>query len=161
MVFRRSQAGWLYNKPMVLKKMSQVPLTTYQAGLLQSRAFRKLSVFLNNALKEHHLTMTEWAFLGLVSDHKKVRMQSMAAFLDVEPPFATKLSRSLENKGLIIRKTDTHDSRVRWITLTPAGVKLVKLVEATLRRQLRDYLKPISLRELIVYVHVLAKISNL
>lgn len=146
---------------MVLKKMSQLPLTTYQAGLLQSRAFRKLSVFLNNALKEYNLTLTEWAFIGLVCDHKQVRMQSMAAFLDVEPPFATKLSRSLEEKALITRKVDEHDSRVRWITLTPAGTKIVKQVESGLRRQMRDYLKPISIRELIIYLHVLAKISNL
>lgn len=146
---------------MALKKVSNLPLTTYQAGLLQSRAYRKLSVFLTDALKEYNLSMPEWAFLGLVFDHKKIRMRVLAALLDVEPPFATKLSRSLEAKKLITRRSDEHDNRVRWIALTPEGTKLVKRVEGNLRREMRSYLKTVSIRELVIYLHVLAKISSL
>lgn len=140
---------------------SNLKITSYQAGDLQTRANRKLTTFLTSRLVARDLSLPEWTFLGILCDNGSIRMQQLAALSDVEPPFATRHINSLEKKGYITRIKDNTDSRARLIILTSSGRECVQKQENKLQKELRQYLTAIPAEELDIYVEVLEKISKL
>ena len=86
---------------MTRHKSKSKAVPTYRAGLLQARAYRKLTVFLSAKLKEWDVSLPEWALLGLLYEANGMRLQEVADMLDVEPPFATRLASTLQKKVML------------------------------------------------------------
>lgn len=146
---------------MESKEYSPLQLTTFEAGLLQARAYRKLNSFLSDALSEYELSLPKWAFLGLVCENEAIRLRTLAGLLEVEPPFATRLARELTAAGLIELTQDPKDGRAKQVRVTSAGQERAARVEKALRANLQQYLKGIRLADLATYVKVLRHLSEL
>lgn len=140
-------------------RLRKIPATTYQAGILQSKAYRALGVFMNNALAKHKLTMSQWAALGILHDEHECRPSEIAIILAIKPPVATRLLNALVGKGLATRSPHADDNRGAVMQITLQGSDLVTHVERELRIEMRKFLSDISNTELIRYITVLSKIA--
>ncbi len=138
-------------------------LTTYQAGVLQSRAYRELKITMKNILSPHGLTMMQWAVLGYVANSGRngERVSSLAKELGSTQAFITNTINSLEEKGYVGRRGDKVDSRAKVVHLKPGKQRLVNRIElevrAAMRRELYNRLTPDELR---TYVLVLKKLAG-
>lgn len=144
-----------------MKNLSEI--TTYQASVYQSRAYRNLKRQKDRILKAHGLSMMQWALLGLIYDSgvNGTRITDLAAELDSTQAFTTITVSSLEAKGFVKRKASGSDNRVRDVIVNPNRVALVKKIEADVRDVLRKELYgKVSRQELEVYMNVLIKFSK-
>lgn len=141
-------------------RLRKIPVTTYRAGILQSRAYRALGVFMNKALAKYELSMSQWAALGILYDENECRPFEIAKTLAIKPPVATRLLNSLVDKGLATRSPHADDNRGAVIQITLQGSDLVTLVEQELRSEMRKFLSDISNTELIRYIHTLSKLAT-
>lgn len=137
-------------------------LPTYKSGLLQVKAYRILQLRVTNTLAKFGLSTNEWAILGYLSENKDgKRLSEFASLLQVEAPFITALSETLEKKKLVVRHPHPQDKRAKLLFLTTAGRSLVPQVESSIREKLSNLLQGVSAEELRSYQKVLeAIISN-
>jgi len=135
--------------------------TTYQAALIFSRANRKLNDFLSTQLAQFEISVPEWGYLGVLHDTQAVKVQTAAALLGVEPPFATRLGNRLVDKGLVSFSLDPTDGRVRLISITNKGDALITSVESTLRPDMKVYLESINQTNMETFLSVMAQLSEL
>lgn len=136
---------------------------TYRAGLIQSRAYRKLKNFMQESLSAYDLSMMEWAIIGFIYDAgpKGIRTSVLAENFDVEPSFMTNTINSLENRALVKRVTDLKDQRAKKVILPKTTQNLVKKIEAQLRARMKKWMGPVSKPKLAAYLSVLEQISEL
>lgn len=138
---------------------TDLSLSTYTAGLLQSQAYRALKQFLGSKLAAHDLTMPEWGLLGILHDHPKLRLSALSDLLHVEASLTTTLVKALTAKGWVATEADPSDSRAKLVKLTSKGRATVEEVEGSLRSDMKNYLSDVSSAELVVYVSVLSKLA--
>lgn len=74
--------------------------------------------------------------LLLASPAQQYHLQDLANALAIEAPSATRKTQELEKAGYLERATDTHDRRAVSFSLTPAGARLGKKVQAAQRQYL-------------------------
>lgn len=138
-------------------------ISTYQAGVIQSQAHRKLKKEVTNFLKPHGLTMMEWFALGLIKDSspKGLSLTKLSALLQTTLPYTTNLINGLTYKGYITRNSDKTDSRAKTLLMVPTFLESFNSIENDLRKQMRlliyDQITP---AELNTYIKVLYKIAN-
>lgn len=133
--------------------------TTYRIGLLQAKAYRILKAHTAEALKHFKISTIEWAFLGLLHDHKDgMRAQEAAEELGVEAPFVSALLRKLEKKKLLSTHPSPDDSRAKIVHLTREGRSFVDGTEKHLRGKMRPLVQGAAITDLLAYLTVLETI---
>lgn len=138
-------------------------ITTYQAAVQQSRAFRELKTLKDKVLKPHDLTGSQWSVLGFVYDAGKngIRITALADHLDTTQAFITNTINTLVSKGYVERKADKTDNRARCVVLKPRFVAMVEQIEQDVRAALRrEIYNKVTPEELKIYVNVLAKFAD-
>lgn len=138
-------------------------ISTYQAGVVQSQAHRKLKKAVASFLLPHGLTMMEWFALGLIKDagESGLSTTALAAALQTTLPYTTNLINHLVNKGFVLRQTHSKDSRSKILRIDPEVIKMCEAIEIDLRENLRKLIYAnISPEELQIYVKVLYKIAQ-
>lgn len=136
-------------------------LKTYRVGLLQAKAYRSLKNRTAVALKPYGLGTVDWAFLGVLNDAiKPIRFAEMAGLLDVDAPFITELIGKLIKKDLIEFERDAKDKRIKLLRLSNKGKKMVPEIESVMRSKSKEWLKGLSVNEVLTYISVLKKISE-
>lgn len=138
-------------------------IATYQAGVIQSQAHRKLKKEVTEFLKPHRLSMMEWFALGLIKDRLStgMRMTELASELQTTLPYTTNLVNGLMYKNYVTRNLDNSDSRAKILKLAPGVDKKCDAIEADLRKKMRDLIYAnISPKDLNIYVKVLYQIAN-
>jgi DNA-binding MarR family transcriptional regulator len=138
---------------------NHLSISTYQTGLLQSKAHRALSTFMTESLNQSDISLPQWAVLGVLFDDDNSRPYKIANMLGVRPPVATSVINELENKKLVVRKPHATDNRATVISLTRKGKALVGKVETRLRKELHGFLDDVTPPELVVYMRVMAKLA--
>lgn len=143
-----------------MKRDNYLHLPTYEAGLIQSQAFRAMSNFMSSYLEKYDLSLPEWKLLGHLTEVGEMSPSQIARLLSVKAPIGSRLLKSLEAKSLLIRKSDRQDSRRVYVSPTLAGRRLVKRIEPDLRRELKLFLNDVRRQELAVYLMVLTKLAK-
>lgn len=134
--------------------------STAQAGLLQAQAYRSLKAYLSNYLSQYSVSLTEWAFLGLlVLAPLGTRPSELSLKLQVELPLVTSLANRLSEQNYIKRVKDPQDGRAKLINLTESGKDFVSRLELQLRADMKRFLDDVSPEELAIYLSVLSKIA--
>lgn len=138
------------------------PLTqpTYQAAMLQSQAFRALANFMSEQLSGFNISLSEWKLLGHLNEVDNMTPSQIAKLLSVKLPISSRLLKSLEEKGFLLRKQNPEDNRVFHAYITAKGKKTVCEIEVELRRSMRNFLADIDKQHLAIYLAVLAEIAN-
>jgi DNA-binding MarR family transcriptional regulator len=143
--------------------MRQIQLKTFEAGILQARAYRNLRAFMQDNLEKHELTMMQWALLGTIATAgpKGMTINELARILDVEGSLITNMVNTAVKSGIIQKRVHPTDSRVRIVLATKTGSQLVERVEAELRTAMHAWLSGVPRTALLSYLRTLEKIANL
>lgn len=139
-------------------------VTTYQSGVVQSAAIRKLNRFTASFLKPYGLTTMEWFLLGTVYDAgpEGISLTRLKDKLATTMPFITTSVKTLLSKGALVKSQHADDARIKIVAISPSYRKTCLETEEYLRVKMRELLyNHISPQELRTYVNVLYKISGL
>ena len=131
-------------------------------GFLIHDVSRMRRTFFDHALKPLGITRSQWWALGNISRHADTGMiqTELARVLDTGKVSVGGLIDRLEETGLVYRKTDREDRRVKRIYITEKGDELlghVRNVGEKLDLLLHD---EISDEELAAATDVMARIKN-
>ncbi len=133
-------------------------LSTYCFGVLQSKAYRILNTKTSALLKEFELSNSQWALLGLIYDEQDsgIRHSAVAEALGVEAPFITVIVDQLQKKNLLLKEEASgQDRRVKVLLISEKGIKTVEEVEPFLRKEMKKFLKNLSIFDVLSYYRVL------
>ena len=143
-----------------LLKIDPAHLNAYSSGLLQGKAYRILNMHLTEALLPFGLTIPEWKLLGQLYDHGDMRLAEIAERLNVEAPIVTLLIDTLEKKMFVTKTNDKNDRRVKNITATAKGTKIIPDIEKVVKTTMAELLTGVSRSDLLGYIRVLEAIVD-
>lgn len=93
---------------------------------LLARASFTISSEFHAQVEAAGLTVSEWRILASLSGVKQRTVGELAEIVLAKQPTVTKMVLRMETDNLLIRTPCTQDKRQAWVSLTPAGQKLVK-----------------------------------
>ncbi len=96
-----------------------------------SRLFRRR---FDRAAQPLGLTRAQWLCLGRLARFPGVTQRELAELMDVAPITLSRIVTRLERDGLITRRADPADRRVRRLYLTPAAGPIIAELFALARR---------------------------
>lgn len=99
-----------------------------------SRLFR---LRFDRAAQPLGLTRAQWLCLGRLARFPGVTQRALAELMDIAPITLSRIVTRLEREGLVVRRRDPADRRVRRLYLTPRAEPLIAELY-TLARTLED-----------------------
>jgi DNA-binding MarR family transcriptional regulator len=110
---------------MPLQKKLRKP-RGFDTWLTVGRTNLKVHRALNLLLGELDLSLAQHEILLTIRQHSGLTQRELGERLHVVKSNATALLKKLEARGLVRRKADPQDSRIKRLTLTRAGESLVQ-----------------------------------
>lgn len=121
---------------------------------------RRSQLFVVEACQDLHLTYSEYVMLIRLFDSEGAKQDDLANMLFLDKAVVTRTMNLLEEKGLVVRKRDTRDRRVRRVFLTDYGRQQHNYLRNTIQRWV-DYLaqdmEPQQVKIIIHGFHLLAE----
>jgi len=139
-------------------------LATYHVGAIESAAHRALRKHKDACLQEYGITGMQWYIIGYVLDGPRagVRITDLAQNLGTTMAFMTNTVNLLESKNMLLRTSNTDDSRSSMIKVAAKFKPVCKKIEADLRQKLRTSIySKVTPEELTTYVKVISKFTEL
>lgn len=139
--------------------------TTYQAGMTQAFVNRRLQRICDAILKPYNITKMQWLIIGNVLDAKEkgIRVSDLAEKLGTTMSFLTTSINTLESRGILERRVDDADTRVKQVVVSKSYVATCQDIEKTLRDGLRKTIyaniDPQDFRVYLKVMHQLAQIT--
>lgn len=152
------------SSPKIKPPASLSEVTTYQSGVVQSTAMRKLNRFTANFLEAYDLTTMEWFIIGTVYDSgaNGTSLTELKHKLGTTMPFITNSVKTLMSKGVLVKSLDSTDARTKIVAIAPSYRPTCLEIEKYLRAKMRElFYSQITPEELRTYVAVLYKMSSL
>ena len=110
-----------------IKQTKPFPTLEEEAFLNVQRTANALGQGLSELLKEHDLTATQYNVLRILrgAGEKGLMAGEVGERMITRDPDVTRLLDRLEKRGLVERWRCTHDRRVVWTRITPAGLAAI------------------------------------
>ena len=108
-------------------------------------AWHSLARLYNNKAKDHGLTASSAFVLLNISSSEGTAATKIAPLMGLETRSLTRMLKTLEEKGLIYRKPDSHDRRSVRIFLTDQGMEKKGIAIETVKtfnNYLREHINP-------------------
>lgn len=90
-----------------------------ELAFLVSDVARLLKTYTNKRAKEMGATRAQWSVLARIERHPGLKQTELAAILDIEPITLVRILDKLCEQGLVERRADAEDRRVRRLYLLP------------------------------------------
>ncbi len=122
----------------------------YVTSIAHARfVMRKVLRIVNQEAKEAGLEpLQHQALLQIYgSDGDLIPVHWVSARLDVAPAFASRLTKQLEDMGLVQRTPSTTDRRVIGLSATPEGVERLRQIDHAVHREIAYFQGEIEERE--------------
>lgn len=132
----------------------------YEVATLQDRVYRRLRDKLSQEIISFGINLSEWAILGQLHSRGSLTTTEIAALLDVEIPYITRMLKLLAEKELVAASFNDEDKRSRDITLTAKGKSLIEEIEVSLEPFALKLNKSITLRNSVNYYKALRAIDK-
>ena len=113
----------------------------------------------HHVLKPLEVEPGEFALLRAVSANEGESQNALAERLHISPSWMVAVVDQLETRGLLERKPQTHDRRVRNLHLTTAGKKLLRQAERKAQQFDRQVTQPLSETELRQLLDLLDRVA--
>lgn len=84
---------------------------------------RKNQICLSSILKQYNLNVTELPFYMALKHNEGMTQDELSNLICVDKALTTRAMKSLEQKEMIIRKTDKSDKRIKRVYLTECAKK--------------------------------------
>jgi DNA-binding MarR family transcriptional regulator len=89
-------------------------------------AFHTMRREMEASLRKSGMTVTQWRALGVILHEPGAMHSDLMRQLEIEAPSVTSLVDGMERKGWVKRTRSTSDARVKQLSLTPRGRKLIE-----------------------------------
>lgn len=97
----------------------------------------------------------------LAFDEDRVTSGMLSEKLNVTTPRIASILNSLENKGYIMRYSDSNDKRKSLVTITSKGMQLAKSVKSDLLDKIISVIKEINYDDVKEYIRINKEIKNI
>ena len=138
-------------------------MTDNEIGLKIHILSRKIKRNMNLVLHKYSLTSVQGAILGYI--YKKTKIGLVYA-RDIEKEFdmrratTTGILQLMEKQGLIERKLENTDARLKSITLTQKALKIQKEIEEEIKVSEEKLKKGLTSKEIENFTKILSKMSK-
>jgi MarR family transcriptional regulator for hemolysin len=82
---------------------------------------RLLKTYTNKRAREVSVTRAQWSVLSRIERHQGLKQSDLAGLLDIEPITLGRIVDKLCDQGLVERRSDADDRRLRRLFLLPAA----------------------------------------
>ena len=108
----------------------------------------------------HDLTPIQYAILALLKDQGGADQITLAGLAALNRSTTADVLQRMENAGLLVRRADPDDKRVRRVYPTAAGNRLIKKVDSMVLRVQERLLAPLAPEERVRFLDYLARIAD-
>lgn len=128
--------------------------------LLHSRSDAALKVVIARAVKRFGLTVTDWSILNTLANDEtgEYTVTKIADVFDMNTPQAVTLVQDLLKRSFVRQKVSSKDRRVKYLSTTRSGKKLVYDAEQSVVHAMRYWLFDLSDSEISQYLAIKRKI---
>lgn len=118
-----------------LKQNKPIDSLEEEIYLNLARAYEGLSGEIADLLKRHELTPTQYNVLRILrgAGEGGLTAGDIAERMITRDPDVTRLIDRMEKRGLVERWRCTHDRRVVWTRVTPAGLRIIEPLDEAMR----------------------------
>jgi DNA-binding MarR family transcriptional regulator len=96
--------------------------------------YRQSQIYLNRELKPYNLNSSEYIYLiNIGVENEKVNQKQLSDMIIIDDALTTRVMKSLETKGYILRERSEIDKRSYNITLSEKGVSIQPIILKTLQ----------------------------
>jgi DNA-binding MarR family transcriptional regulator len=106
---------------------------------------------------EGYIPYNEFTVLRALEDDRTLRVSDVARRLNATNSYVTLTSEKLVQKGYIIRERSDTDRRTVYLTLTEAGINLVKQMDEIVYAYYDKTFGDISKEEMALVINILKK----
>jgi DNA-binding MarR family transcriptional regulator len=118
-----------------------------------------VSVFLEECAA-WDITPVQYAILSALEDNRAVEQIRLAGLVAVDRSTMGTVLGRLEARGLVARRADARDGRVRLVSLTARGRRLLAGMEAAVARAQRRIAAPLDAAERRTLMRLLGRIAE-
>jgi len=129
-------------------------------GFLVHDVARQLTSVLDSRLSSYGLTRSHWRAVIYIWRTPGISQTELSEILDISRMGVTGLIDRMENKGLVSRRDDLKDRRVKRIYLTESTAALVPLITRLGRECVDDFLVGIDETDRNVLLKLLLKVKE-
>jgi DNA-binding MarR family transcriptional regulator len=106
------------------------------------------------------LTAVQYAALVAIGSHPGIDATRLSQVIYFDRSTIGDVLDRMESKGWIVRHSTATDRRIKLLTLTPAGQKVLEQVEPGIRRVQERLVAPLTATEAKTLVRLLAKMAD-
>ena len=129
-------------------------------GFLVHDVARQLTGVLDRRLNRYGLTRSHWRAVLYIWRTPGISQTELSEILDLSRMGVTGLIDRMENKGLVLRKDDVKDRRVKRIYLTESTAELVPIITTLGRETVDDFLAGIDESDRASLINLLLKVKG-
>lgn len=129
-------------------------------GFLVHDVSRLRRVVVDRVLKPLGVTRSQWWVLAFLSRRDGMTQSALAADLDLTKVAVGGLLERLEGAGLVQRRADDGDARIRRVYLTRMGHRLVRDIRRQVEQVERENLGPNSEEDIRITVRTLQRMKE-
>ncbi|UTW11287.1 MarR family winged helix-turn-helix transcriptional regulator [Marinobacterium rhizophilum] len=127
-------------------------------GFLIRRAHQIHQALFIEECSEFNLTPIQYGLLTELADNPDIDQISLAREVGIDRTNVADVLRRLENRGLIVRKTAEHDRRMRLVSLTDEGMRVLKDMFESMRSAQAKLMAPLSASEADSFLELLHRL---
>ncbi len=129
-------------------------------GFLVHDVARQLTTVLDKRLSSYGLTRSHWRAVVYIWRTPGISQTELSEMLDVSRMGVTGLIDRMESRGLVSRKDDPRDRRVKRVYLTESTKALTPIITKLGRENIDDFLAGIETEDRELLVKLLLKVKS-
>jgi DNA-binding MarR family transcriptional regulator len=118
-----------------------------------------VAVFMEET-QDFAVTPVQFAALSAVLRQPEMDQRSLARFIGFDTSTIGSVIDRLEARGFMVRNASKTDKRVRLLTVTPAGVDLLRAAQPAVMRAQQRMLDPLPVEQRALFMQMVAQINH-
>jgi DNA-binding MarR family transcriptional regulator len=148
------------NSPGDTSLASAGPVSSARVGYLVYRVERRVRTRLDEAVRAHGVTTTEYVALSVLRDRDGMSSAELARWAFVTPQAMNLVIAALERRGLVRRRPDPKHRRVLRASVTPKGRQVVEHCDRSMDEIEADMLRSLPPEEVEMLRSALASCAH-
>ena len=138
---------------------NQAKDTQDSIGCLMVESARMLRKVFDRRMESLGVTRSQWQVLVNLVYHEGISQSELAERLEIEQPSLVRLLHRLEKSGLIERRVDEHDRRIKRVYLAAGSAATMESMEATRDTLREEFLRGLNTKERDQVMSLLGRIK--
>lgn len=129
-------------------------------GYLVRRTQQISTALFSEECAGYDLTAVQYAALVAIGLHPQIEAARISRLISLDRSTIGDVLERIEGKGLVLRTASAEDRRVKLLSLSTEGKKLVTAVESAVLRVQERLLEPLNVSERTTFVSLLSKLVH-